>query len=122
MGCGPQEQFRGCADIAIGDDFTTEGLIHEHENTPVTMVTNKVPQDDNDGNYINYKDAVNSIQFPRNYRRKWWKSNEGKGEEADDDNEAKILFETLFKNRCCGLSQCTVNILLLFSFLLLIHL
>ena len=37
VGCGPQEQFRGCADVAIGDNFTDYYLTSEHEYTPVTI-------------------------------------------------------------------------------------
>ena len=98
VGCGPQEQFRGCADIAIGDDFTPEDLIPQHTYTPVTSLTNNLPPDGTDGNYIDYKDAVNSIKWNRNYKKKWWKN-----KEQENENEAMILFETLFKNGCCGL-------------------
>ena len=100
VGCGPQEQFRGCADVAIGDDFTHEELIPEHEYTPVTIVTNKQNPlwTRTNENYIDYKDAVNSVKNNRNYRRKWWKDKEQDNKE-DDDSDAKILFATLFQNR-----------------------
>ena len=99
VGCGPQEQFRGCADVAIGDNFTHEELVPEHEYTPVTIVTNKQKPlwTRTNENYIEYKDAVNPIQNNRNYRRKWWKDKEQDNKD-DNDNDAKILFETLFQN------------------------
>lgn len=99
VGCGPQEQFRGCADVAIGDNFTDYYLTSEHEYTPVTIVTNKQkpPETRTNENYIDYKDAVNSIRSNRNYRRRWWKDR-AQDNEDDDDNDAKILFETLFQN------------------------
>ena len=57
----------------------------------------KPPETRTNENYIDYKDAVNSIRSNRNYRRRWWKDR-AQDNEDDDDNDAKILFETLFQN------------------------
>lgn len=124
VGCGPQEQFRGCSDIAIGDDFTSDDLMPEHKYTPITSVTRTQREEGaknqdggnaiQDGDYIDFKNAVNEI-------KKTWPDKHNKAKDTSDedkDKEARILLSTLFQNKT-NITTGTLYIPLLCSLLTL---
>ncbi len=100
VGCGPQEQFRGCADVAIGDQFTADDLIPDRKHTFAgpTSKSNQSPAWDKNSIGVGtstktVKEESKNDLWTQRKRRKHFG-----GHKPKNEKEALILLETLFQN------------------------